>query len=70
VAGAARLRSIGEGELPSFDPTAGEGASLQLTWDLAGHLVQIDKKVGEFTYRKTLAWTGDYPTSITAWVKL
>jgi hypothetical protein len=66
---ASSLRSIGEGELASFDPTAGEDAILSLTW-LAGKLVQIDKKIGEFTYRKTLVWTGDQLDSVTKWVKL
>ena len=63
------LRSIGEGESASFDPTAGEDAELTLIW-LAGQLVRVEKKIGEFTYRKTLVWTGSQLDSVTKWVKL
>ena len=66
---AGSLRSIGEGESASFDPTAGEDAELALTW-LAGKLVQIDKLIGEFTYRKTLVWSGSQLVSVTKWIKL
>lgn len=66
----ARLRSIGNGELEVHDPLAGGNAEYTLTWDGSGHLIQIDRNVGEFNYRRTLTWTGDDLTSISHWVKL
>ena len=62
-------RTIGQGERPLHDPTSGENASFVYTWD-GDLLTRIDKTVGEFTWRKTLSWTGDNLTSITEWVQI
>ena len=70
MASPAHLRSIGDGEREVFDPEAGANAYLTLTWSLSGELTRIDKKIGEFTYRKSLTWVGGYPVLISDWVKL
>jgi len=66
----AKLRVIGNGEQETFDPQAGANGGLTLTWNLAGEVIQLDKKIGEFTYRKTLTWLGGYPVTVSGWVKL
>jgi hypothetical protein len=55
---------------PAFDSTAGANGSCVLTYDGSDQLIQIDKTIGEFVYRKTLTWTGGNLTAISAWVKL
>jgi hypothetical protein len=55
---------------PSFEPTIGGNGSCVLTYNGSDQLIQIDKTIGEFVYRKTLTWTGDNLTAISAWVKL
>lgn len=67
--GIGKLRLVG-GTTETVDPTAGANGGLTLTWNLAGELVQLDKKIGEFTYRKTLTWSGGYPVTVSDWVKL
>lgn len=70
MSGSAKLRVIGNGELEVFDPMAGQNSKFVLTWDGSNHLIQIDKNVGEFTWRRTLTWVGDNLTEISHWVKL
>lgn len=62
-------RSIGQGERFTYDPTSGDNSEYTLTWS-GDELIQIDKTVGEFTYRKTLTWTAGNLTDISDWVKL
>ena len=57
-------------ENPGFEPTIEGNAGLTLSWNLAGELVQIDKIVGAFTYRKSLTWSGGYPVTVSEWTKL
>jgi hypothetical protein len=53
-----------------FEPTIGNEANFLLSYDGSGHLIQLDKVVGHFTYRKTLTWVGDNLTQISEWIKL
>jgi hypothetical protein len=53
-----------------FEPTIGENAEHNYTWDGSSRLIRIEKTVGQFTYRKDLTWTGDDLTFVSEWVKL
>lgn len=55
---------------PSFEPDNTANGSCVLTYDGSDQLIQIDKTVGDFVYRKTLTWTAGNLTAISAWVKL
>jgi len=63
-------RTVGEGELPSFDPTSGANCDCTFTYNANDELIQIDKQVGELTYRKILTWTDGNLTNVSDWVKL
>lgn len=70
MASTANLRIVGEGESGLFDPTSNDNSSFTLSWDGGGHLTEIYKIVGAFSYKKTLTWVGDNLTTISAWVKV
>lgn len=57
------------GVTPEFDPTLLANGALVLTWVL-GKPTVIEKTVGEFTYRKTLTWSGADLIAVSEWVKV
>ena len=54
---------------PLHDPEEGPNAELYITWS-DGNPVQLDKKIGQITYRKVLVWSGDDVTYISDWVEI
>jgi len=54
-------------EVPPIDPSA-NNPSFVLTYDVNDNLVQIDMTIEAVVYRKTLTYTGENLTGVTAWV--
>lgn len=57
------------GNEPLQNPEEGPNASWYIHYNGDGKPDYVEKTIGEITYRKTITWSGDKVTNVSAWIE-